>query len=1121
MIDFDRYITQLQSVEIEDLTEYSKRSALEILLNQAATMYMHTSMDASEVIVLQEPKRIENYGSPDFKIYTKNAIIGYVENKKINQNLDNILKSEQIIKYCELSKNILITNYIEFIWIKEEIIERQTLCYLTDIENKKFKVDKDNAKKVEKLLLNFFSQTPVQITDSKDLAVALAIRCKNLKDFICDELNRQVDFNETERLYNLYKAFKINVFKELSISEFSDAYAQMLIYSFFLAGLNADPQMITTDTAKKYIPTTFQLIKELVAFLDELEKTEYKETKWIIDETVFIINNINWQALKQSLSFDKKSDSETPTDFETDPYIYFYETFLSTYDYELRKAKGVYYTPPQVVNFIVRATDEVLKNIFNLSNGLADSENVTVLDFATGTGTFLLEIFKLVLKDNLLNQNALIKNHLLKNIYGFEYLIAPYAVAHLKLSQFLKEKKYLFQEKERLQVYLTNTLEPVENQMQLDFLPQLFRETQAAQKIKDAPILVITGNPPYSAVSKNNGTWILNQIKKYQTVDGLPLNERKHWLNDDYVKFMRFAHQKMEKVEQGIVAIITNHSFLDNPTFRGMRQSLLNTFDQLYFIDLHGNASKKETTIEGEKDENVFDIKQGVAISILVKKKGLDKKVFHSHFYGLRKDKLTKCLDNSLSTIDFKEVKPNSPFYFFIPKDEKDRKEYENGWKIDDIFNFNVSGIVTSKDNLCINFNENDLHKAIYDFKNLKISDKEIEHKYKIKSNYDWKTNEQRKKSSLNIYDKTLVKNILYHPFDIRKIYYDGDIVFRLRKKVMVNMQEKNVAILVAKQMKAGKTWQHSFITNCIVESTCVSNKTSEIGYIFPLYILRKGKEKIDFEPVEAEYFAKPKTENKFEKIENFKPDFRKFINSLFSNETVDKNIIKNLEKQISNIEKQIIFAKKSIKIYEELNTDLEFLNIQNQGLEELKSQKELKQKEVAKYNSLQNTNFVATAEQILGYIYATLYAKSYREKYVEYLKSEFPRIIFTTNLQIFKNLANLGNQLIEIHLQNKKVEDSEYAQIGNFKGDGNNIVSNINYADNKIYINQTQYFDNVSENVYNFYIGGYQIIDKYLKERKNLVILPEILQIENIIKIIAKTINLMQIIDNEIKEWI
>ena len=335
---------------------------------------------------------------------------------------------------------------------------------------------------------------------------------------------------------------------------------------------------------------------------------------------------------------------------------------------------------------------------------------MTVLDFATGTGTFLLEVLHRIFETVSAGvRDQVVREHVLKNLYGFEYLIAPYTVAHLKLSQFLHDRGYTMQAGERLGIYLTNTLEPIEAQANW-LLPALSREVEAAQHIKDRPILVITGNPPYAGHSKNTGAWITEQIDTYKTVDGQPLGERNlKWLQDDYVKFIRFAQEKMEQAEEGVVGIITNHSFLDNPTFRGMRQSLMETFNQLYVFDLHWNVKKKERTPEGGKDENVFDIEQGVAISLLVKKSGLQRGVYHADLWGRRMEKYRALLEAEKDTVEWTKLTPSPPFHLFIPQDEKLREEYERGWKVTDIFPVNSVGITTARDRLTIHYTEEEL----------------------------------------------------------------------------------------------------------------------------------------------------------------------------------------------------------------------------------------------------------------------------------------------------------------------------------------------------------------------------------------------------------------------------
>ncbi len=1130
MINFKQYIKELQTVPIDELTEHSKRSALEDILKQIATQ---NEINTNKIIVLHEPKRRENYGSPDFKIYTNNSIIGYVENKKITENLDKILKTEQIKKYRELSQNILLTNYIDFVWIKNDLIQRETLCYLSDIENKKFKLEDEKAIKVEKLLTNFFSQAPIGISNAKDLALALAVRSKNLKDFLNEELIKfnENDENNDDFLFGLYKTFKDYIFKQLTVSEFSDAFAQMLVYGLFLAKLNADTQNVTLENAKRFIPQSFQLIKELVSFLDKLDNPDYSDTKWIIDETISIMNNLELIEIKKSLLFSKRvKDSEN---IETDPYIYFYETFLAAYDSKLRKAKGVYYTPPQVVNFIIRAINDIIKTEFHIGSGFAAPDIVTVLDFATGTGTFLIEILRRIF-DSLPNDSAsykemLIKDHILKNLYGFEYLIAPYTIAHIKLSQFLKENGYELKEKDRFQLFLTNTLEPIADIPPNIFVKALSNEGKLAQQVKDKPILVITGNPPYSGHSKNTGDWITNLLKgqdiwakekmeyqaNYFEVDGKKLNERNtKWLQDDYVKFIRFAQYKIDKAGEGIVGIITNHSFLDNPTFNGMRQSLMKTFDRLYFIDLHGNSKKQEKTPEGEPDKNVFDIEQGVCISIMIKKKGLEKKVFHTDFWGTRIQKFEQCLNNSLNTIEFNELKPSSPFYVFTPQNEIHKNDYNKFWGVKQIFSISGTGVITKRDKIVIDENLENLKNRLKDL--LTLENHIARQKYEIgEDSRDWvlkNVKEDIKRTNLS--DKLFVK-IAYRVFDERWTYYTGkargvysDPVF----KVFNNFSNTiNFGLVVPRQTKI--EFRHSFITQHVTDLNYISTAGSfGCGYIFPLYLVNN----------EINIFSNQEPTN------------------IAQSKKLYENAKKDFEKALKNYEKAKTNKEKELNLIEEYRANLE----EAKAIFEAASKTLGHKSEQAKQNSTLQENFskefrtfinqkynkIYTPEQILGYIYSILHSQTYRTKYAVFLKIDFPKIPFCETAEQFEKLSNLGLQLIEYHLLKNEFHNNEYANIGHFKGDGDNIVIKPDFQTIKIdenykqrlYINKTQYFEPVSEEVFNFHIGGYQVLDKYLKDRKNKKMeLNDITLISKIIKTITFTIKQMKTIDNETKNWI
>lgn len=717
---FDRYLLALRKTALDEKTEHTDRLALETLLQAFA--------DEAEkgTKVQHEPKRVIDKGAPDFKITKSGALIlGYVENKGIGEPLDKVLKSEQIAKYKTLSQNIVLTDYLHFIWINKDGVQRATLCHATDVENKKFKLREESIREVAKLLKGFFSTAPEGIGRSQPLALALARRSQLLRDFLTEELIRQQK-EHRERLYGLYEIFQKQVFHELTLKEFADAFAQMLAYGLFLARLNSDSEAITLHNARQFVPGSFRLIRELVDFLNELEKDEYRDVRWVVEEVLSIVNNLKLAEIHEDLSFrqrkaiSRKVRAESEEEhrlFERDPFIYFYEDYLKAYDKDTRKARGVYYTPPPVVNFIVRAVDDILKDQFGIEDGLADHKRVTVLDFACGTGTFLLEVFQRIF-DNIGGPDSgkaasVVREHMLKNLYGFEYLIAPYTIAHLKLSQFLKDRGHPLKDVERLQVFLTNTLEPIEPQQNL-LLPAVSAEVESAQTVKEKPILVITGNPPYSAHSRNTGTWITAAVEAYKYIDGKHFGEKKHWLHDDYVKFIRFAQLKMDAVHEGVVGIITNHSWLDNPTFRAMRHSLMNSFEQIYVLDLHGNTKKKEKAPDGSADENVFDIEQGVAISLFIKRPGLERGIWRSDLWGSRLLKYEITASETFYRHEWQRLAAAPPQYLFKPLSAGENAEaYNEYWAITEMFRENTAGVITARDHFAIALSPSELIQRV------------------------------------------------------------------------------------------------------------------------------------------------------------------------------------------------------------------------------------------------------------------------------------------------------------------------------------------------------------------------------------------------------------------------
>lgn len=1028
---FAPYFEAIKELDVSEATEHTLRGPLENLLKSLA------ARADSTIAVIHEPKRDANrLGAPDFKFKVHEAILGYLENKKIDESLDSVLQSTQIAKYKQLSNNIVVTNYLEWVWLQDgHIAKRETLCYRSDVGNRRARLDPDKAEKVAGLIGGFLSAVPQKLADAKKLAEALAMRCHDLRDFLREELERQEREPPPGRLYGLYEFFTEAVFYELSLDEFANAFAQTLGYGLFLAKLNAEADAVTLQNAKNHIPANFALIRELVGFLDELEQPEYQDIKWLLEEILGIMNALDLAAIHADLAFAKGTRHSTEEErllFDKDPYVYFYEDFLSAYDKETRKGRGVYYTPPPVVSFIVQAAEDILKRTFNIRRGLADHKRVTVLDFATGTGTFLLEVLHRIFAGTSQGlHRRIVKEHILKNLYGFEFLIAPYTVAHLKLSQFLQDKGYAMQDDERLNIYLTNTLEPIEPQANW-LLPALTLEVQAAQTIKDRPILVITGNPPYSGHSKNTGTWITKEIDTYKKVDDKPLGEKNvKWLQDDYVKFIRFAQWKMEQVEEGVVAIITNHSFLDNPTFRGMRHSLLQTFNQIYLLDLHGNTRKKEQPPAGAKDENIFDIEQGVAVSLMIKKQGLRRAVYHADLWGRRREKYKTLLASKKDDMEWTKLKPSAPAYLFIPQDEALRKEYEQGWLLTDIFMQSNSGIISKRDKIAFHFLREDLYKVLNDFDILEETS--LKEKYKFRESRDGKISFVKKHIQDYGVKDEYIRLCLHRPFDFRWTYHTnlskGFLGWPVHDTMRHMLAGENIGLVTTRITKDDWT--------VLATEHIISHKAGsryDISYLFPLYLYQTPERlqtaRTLFE--EADPF-----EGK-ERIENFSPQFRKFADE--------------------------------------------------------------------KYKCCYSP------EVLLGYMYAVMHSPTYRTKYREFLKRDFAHIPFVDERETFAKLSTLGWELLQVHLF-KSIPQAVAVDVTG----GDFDVENVQYdaKHERLYINKTDYFSEVPQDVWEFHIDGYAVLDTYLKSRKGRTLsLDEIEAIQNIVNALRFTIEQMQRID-------
>ncbi|PDW24185.1 type ISP restriction/modification enzyme [Helicobacter pylori] len=802
---------------IKDLTpeknEHRHRRPLENLLNRLKDHFN------KEFKIEHEPKKDKQGGQPDFRISYQGLNIGYIENKRVGTNLSQLLKSDQILKYLELNPNLMLTDYLNFVWVgkdenNEPSIKRKISIASLDELSKPLKPNPQTERDLIELFKGFFNHEVAPITNAKDFANALSAPTRYLKDVL-------IQYHEEQQVSSIFKNFKEYLYEELSFEDFSDAFAQTLTYSLFLAKLNHPFEKIDLNNVRSSIPKNFAVIREMADFLKKLDAI--KEIQWPLNEILILINHVDMDSIIKDLNDDK------------DPYLHFYETFLSAYDPKLREKKGVYYTPDSVVEFIINALDSLLKTRFKdaplgLKSAL-DNENIKLLDFATGTGTFLLEAFRKALEVRKTSDGGTSTKedkyqNLLKQFYGFEYLIAPYAIAHLNLSQAFKEEfKKPLKENDALQIILTNTLiQPSEIVAYRGLNPIFEKELLNAQKIKrNENILIITGNPPYSGASENKGLfeWEVkatygiepkfqtieiekntkltdkiqtllkniqtqkesgskNDLKKLKSLHSkykLQKEKNPKWLLDDYVKFMRFAQNKIESLGHGLFGFISNNAFLDNPTFRGLRRSLLECYDELYILNLHGNARKKEETPQGAKDENVFNIMQGVSINLFVKKAQTTKqkilqKIYYYDVYGQRAEKYTFLAQNDLNSIEWLEIAPREPFYLLIPQKTPLLEEYEQGFSVQDMFQVGGTGICSKRDHVVFHKDKESLLKLLKDFSTLEPS--ELRRKYDIGDDSgDWRLNNAIKEVKTNI--KRLEEYIVscqYRPFDYRWTYY-------------------------------------------------------------------------------------------------------------------------------------------------------------------------------------------------------------------------------------------------------------------------------------------------------------------------------------------------------------
>jgi len=902
----------------------------------------------------------------------------------------------------------------------------------------------DQFEKLENLLKDFIAQRPQTITSPKDLAVRMAGKANLIKDVLANTLRD--DDDQITELAAQYEAFKENLIHDITKDDFADIYAETIAYGMFAARLHDTTlDTFSRQEALELLPKSNPFLRSLFSYVAGYDLDE--RIAWIIDDLARVFRACDVTSLMEG--FGKLTG-------QNDPFLHFYETFLAAYNPAKRKARGVWYTPEPVVNFIVRAVDEVLQTEFGLPDGLADTSKVTIdwdtgqtnkkgkaqtikkevhrvqiLDPATGTGTFLAEVIKQIapkikgVAPGMWSQY--IEDDLIPRLHGFELLMASYAMCHMKIDMILTELGYKpTKTPPRLGVYLTNSLEEGEPANQtLPFTQWLSREAKGANTIKrDMPIMCVIGNPPYSVSSTNSSHWINTLMFDYKR----GLEERNiQPLSDDYIKFIRFSQHFIDKNGEGVLGLITNNSFLDGIIHRKMRESILESFDRIYVLDLHGNAKKREVTEQGNADKNVFDIMQGVSIIVAYKKQATPKQlaeVFHGELRGSRESKYSALETGAIDSNLFQPIETPAPHYFFVPKDFSGRKEYETGFVLPSFWKKNACGIVSARDSLLVKMDDHKANSVLSDLQTLTVDDFRAKHP-NVKDSRDWTVERA-------ILDAQFAKvhHILYRPFDVRSIPYSKNskgVVSYPRFNIMRHIVENSVLSLLVCKQQSTFDFQHVLATNLISDKCTVSSQTKEAGYQFPLYLY---------------------------------PDEQDLDQSRRVN--FDEKLWKKLQKRAKH-----------------------------------------------------PTHGTPDEVQTFDYIYGVLHCPAYRDTYAEFLKIDFPRIPWPSTPAEFWDVSAKGSALRKLHLMEPAaIGDTPYPYLG----EGDNMVDKPAYAEGKVWINKDQYFDNAPEISWGFYIGGYQPSQKWLKDRKGRTLnLDDVRHYQRILKILCETDRIMKTIDMDL----
>ena len=1028
-------------------TEHTHRSALKTLLEAVG----------ENIIAINEPKRIE-CGAPDYIITRAGTPIGYVEAKDVGRSLDAAERSEQMRRYRESLNNLILTDYLEFRWYVEGE-HRETARLATLTIDGRIRTRRGGIQAVSGLLQKFFAQMVPTVGTPRELAQRMAALAGMTRDLIEETFRRE---SEEGALHAQLKAFRETLIPFLTPAEFADMYAQTITYGLFAARVRVPTgQDFTREKAAWNLPKTNPFLRRL--FNQIAGPGLDDRIAWLVDDLAHLLARADMAEILRD--FGRRTRQE-------DPVVHFYETFLGAYNPQMRKARGVYYTPEPVVSYIVRSLDHLVKTRFDRPLGLADT-NTLILDPAVGTATFLYFVIQqihetLIAMGQAGAWNDYVETYLLPRVFGFELLMAPYAVAHMKLGILLQETGYDFTGDQRLGIYLTNSLEEAITQAQtLGFARFITEEANAAAEVKrDKPIMVVLGNPPYSVSSANKGEHIEELMERYKAAVRDERNIQP--LSDDYIKFIRFAHDRIERTGYGVIGMITNHTYLSGLIHRGMREELMKSFSEIYILNLHGSALLGETTPDGGKDENVFDIRQGVAITLAVKRPAQTSEVsetsevYYADLWGLQEGKYRYLLENEVSTTDWQTLEPVSPYFFFVPKEFVFREEYERGWSAVNVFQNYSTGFETGRDRELIAFAPDDLIPLLSDLANADISDEDIAERYGIKDTSGWPVSRRRRNLIAEGFQEKYLRLVSYRPFDRRYTYYH-DFIRRAQFENLRHLCQPNIA-LVASRIIKGEEPRHVFVSVDPLEKIFLSPKTSNNAFVFPLYLHNEKK-----------------------KERPLKGGGSVITLALFESRP-------GYAAREPNLSPEFIAA-----VEEKLG--LEFVREGKGDLE---------------------TTF--GPEDILHYAYAVFHSPTYRERYAEFLKIDFPRLPLTSDRELFKALAEKGEELVSLHLMESPKPDQF---ITKFDVPGSSEVEKVRYMEprgdvpGRVYINKTQYFEGIEPEVWEFQIGGYQVLHKWLADRKGRkLIFDDLFHYQKVVVALKETMRLMGEIDELIPSW-